>query len=395
MAKKTIGILTGGGDVPGLNSVIKSVVYGATAIGDYDVIGIRRGWAGLTHANLDEGFDEEYMVRLNPHITRRIDRSGGTFLHTSRTKPSEMPVDQVPEHVRPKLGRCKEVKSGVVDMTPIVKENLDKLGIDHLLTIGGDDTLSYSKVLSDEADERFSVIGVPKTMDNDVQDTEYCIGFSTALTRAVDAVKRMRTTVGSHERVGVFRIFGRDAGFTALYTAYVANIRCCIPEHHFDLQKLIDLLVTDKRSNPSNYSLVVLSEGATWVGRPVEEMGPPDAYGHRKKVSIAEAFSDRLKDLSGEETVVYDLTYQLRSGDPDFLDRMIATTFATMALDCIVKGMTGKMMAVQNGCYAITDIPDPGLGPREVDVKTMYNVDRYRPDYSNKDGLPIFLTRFH
>ena len=390
MANKTIGILTGGGDVPGLNSVIKSVVYGATAIGGYDVIGIRRGWAGLTHPNLDDGFDEAYMVRLDRHITRRIDRSGGTFLHTSRTKPSKMPVDQVPEHVRPKLGRCKEVESGVVDMTPIVKENLDKLGVDHLLTIGGDDTLSYSKVLSDEG---FPVVGVPKTMDNDVRDTEYCIGFSTALTRAVDAVKRIRTTVGSHERIGVFRIFGRDAGFTALYTAYVTNIRCCIPEHHFDLHKLIDLLVTDKRNNPSNYSLVVLSEGATWVGRPVEEKGPPDAYGHRKKVSIAEAFSDRLKDSSGEETVAYDLTYQLRSGDPDFLDRMIATTFATMAVDCIVDGVTGKMMAIQNGCYAITDIPDPGLGPREVDVETMYNIDRYRPNYSHKERLPIFLTR--
>ena len=390
MAKKTIGILTGGGDVPGLNSVIKSVVYGATAIGDYDIIGIRRGWAGLTHANLDDGFDEEYMVRLDPHMTRRIDRSGGTFLHTSRTKPSKTRVDSVPEHVKPKLGRCKEVESGVVDMTPIVKENLERLGIDHLLTIGGDDTLSYAKVLSDEG---VSVVGVPKTMDNDVRGTEYCIGFSTALTRAVDAVTRMRTTVGSHERVGVFRMFGRDAGFTALYTAYVTNIRCCIPEHHFDLDKLIDLLVTDKRNSPSNYSLVVLSEGATWVGRPVEEKGPPDAYGHRKKVSIAEAFSDRLKDSSGVETVVHDLTYQLRSGDPDFLDKMIATTFATMAIDCIVEGVTAKMMAIQNGCYAITEIPDPGLGPREVDIETMYNVERYRPNYSNKNGLPIFLTR--
>ena len=389
MAKKTIGILTGGGDVPGLNSVIKSVVYGATAIGDYDIIGIRRGWAGLTHANLDDGFDEEYMVRLDPHMTRRIDRSGGTFLHTSRTKPSKTRVDSVPEHVKPKLGRCKEVESGVVDMTPIVKENLERLGIDHLLTIGGDDTLSYAKVLSDEG---VSVVGVPKTMDNDVRGTEYCIGFSTALTRAVDAVTRMRTTVGSHERVGVFRMFGRDAGFTALYTAYVTNIRCCIPEHHFDLDKLIDLLVTDKRNSPSNYSLVVLSEGATWVGRPVEEKGPPDAYGHRKKVSIAEAFSDRLKDSSGVETVVHDLTYQLRSGDPDFLDKMIATTFATMAIDCIVEGVTAKMMAIQNGCYAITEIPDPGLGPREVDIETMYNVERYRPNYSNKNGLPIFLT---
>ena len=390
MAKKVIGILTGGGDVPGLNSVIKSVVYGAVSLGDYEVVGIRRGWAGLTQANLDQGFDDQYMVRLDRQNTRRIDRFGGTFLHTSRTKPSRMPIDDVPEHVKMKLGSCKEVQSGIFDMTPIVKENLDRLGVDHLLTIGGDDTLSYSKVLSGEG---FSVVAVPKTMDNDVRDTEYCIGFSTALTRAVDEIKRMRTTMGSHERVGIFRIFGRDAGFTALYTAYVTSIRCCIPEHQFDLQKLTDLLISDKRSNPSNYSLVVLSEGATWVGREVEEMGPPDAYGHRKKVSVAETFSEQLRQVTGEETVVCDLTYQLRSGDPDFLDRMIATTFATMALECIVEGVDGKMMAIQKGCYCVTDIPDPSLGPREVDVKTMYNTERYRPNYSKKNGLPVFLTR--
>ena len=392
MANKTIGILTGGGDVPGLNSVIKSVVYGAMSLGGYDVIGIRRGWAGLIHANLANGFDDEYMIRLDRENTRRIDRSGGTFLHTSRTKPSRIRVDAVPDHVKPKLGCCREVDAGVVDMTPIVKDNLSKLGIDHLLTIGGDDTLSYSKVLSDEG---FPVVAVPKTMDNDVRGTEYCIGFSTALTRAVDEIKRIRTTVGSHERVGIFRIFGRDAGFTALYTAYVTNVRCCIPEHTFDLEKLIDFLITDKRNNPSNYSLVVLSEGATWVGRPVEATGLPDAYGHRKKVSVAEAFSAKLKAMTGEETVVCDLTYQLRSGDPDFLDRMVATTFATMALDCIVEKVTGKMMAVQNGCYCVTDIPDPGLGPRVVDLETMYNIERYRPAYSNKEHSPIFLTRLH
>lgn len=390
MAKKTIGILTGGGDVPGLNSVIKSVVYGAAHLGGYDLIGIRRGWAGLTHPNLENGFDDEYAVHLTRQNTRRIDRSGGTFLHTSRTKPSRLKAEKVPEHVQAKLKGCKEVESGVFDTTPIVLDNLKKLGIDFLLTIGGDDTLSYSRVLVDEG---FPVVGVPKTMDNDVRDTEYCIGFSTALTRAVDAVNRIRTTVGSHERVGIFRIFGRDAGFTALYTAYVTNIRCCIPEAPFKLEKLVGLLDQDKANNPSNYSLVVLSEGATWEGRPVEEYGPPDAYGHRKKVSVAEAFSDQVKRLVGHETVVYDLTYQLRSGDPDFLDKMIATTFANMALECIVDNAQGRMMAIKNGCYTDTPIPDPGRGPRKVDVETMYNVDRYRPDYSNKFGLPIFLTR--
>ena len=391
MANKTIGILTGGGDVPGLNAVVKSVVYGALAKHGYDVIGIRRGWAGLVYPNLESGFDDDYFIRLDRDNTRTIDRSGGTFLHTSRTKPSRMTADQLPEHVQKKLGACKEVEPGVFDVAPVVIENLQRLGVGHLLTIGGDDTLSYSSVLSSE--HGFPVVAVPKTMDNDVRDTEYCIGFSTALTRAVDAVNRIRTTVGSHERIGVFRIFGRDAGFTALYTAYVTSVRCCIPETPFDLDSLIKLLVKDKEDNPSNYSLVILSEGATWEGRKVEEYGPPDAYGHRKKVNVAEAFSDQIKDKTKHETVVYDLTYQLRSGDPDFLDKMIATTFATMAFECIDSGGAGRMMAIQNGCYTDTPIPDPGLGARTVDLETMYNADRYRPNYSNKQGLPIFLTR--
>ena len=237
------------------------------------------------------------------------------------------------------------------------------------------------------------MVAVPKTMDNDVQNTEYCIGFSTALTRAVDAISRQRTTVGSHERIGIFRIFGRDAGFTALYTAYVTSIRCCIPECPFDLDKLIDLLVTDRENNPSRYSLVVLSEGATWQGRQVQEYGEADAYGHRKKVNVAEALSEEVKRRAGVETVVSDLTYDLRSGEPDFLDKMIATTFATMAIECIANGAHGRMMAIRNGCYTDADIPDPKLGARKVDLETMYNVDRYRPVYPHKNKLPIFLTK--
>ena len=391
MANKTIGILTGGGDVPGLNAVIKSVVYGALGKGGYDVIGIKKGWAGLVYPNVDENpFDEKYCIRLNRNNTRTIDRSGGTFLHTSRTNPSETKADRLPSHVKDKLGDCNELEkgSGVYDLTPIVRKNLERLGIGYLLTIGGDDTLSYSSVL---ANEGVNVVAVPKTMDNDVQGTEYCIGFSTALTRAVDAVTRLRTTLGSHERIGIFRIFGRDAGFTALYTAYVTSDRCCIPEEPFDLDNLIQLLVHDKENNRSHYSLVILSEGATWEGRTVEEYGSPDAYGHKKKVNVAEAFSDQIRDLTNEETVVYDLTYQLRSGDPDFLDKMIASTFATMAFECIASGGNGRMMAIQNGCY--TDVPIPGRGSRKVDVKTMYNVERCRPNYANKSGLPIFLTR--
>lgn len=389
-ARKRIGILTGGGDVPGLNAVIKSVVYGATGTGDYEVIGIRRGWMGLTHANLEDGFDPEFVLPLDRENTRRIDRTGGTFLHTSRTNPSRVRVDQLPSHVQSRLGSVKEIEPGVVDLTPIVIENLQRLGIDNLLTIGGDDTLSYSYVLHHAG---FPVLGVPKTMDNDVRGTEYCIGFSTALTRAVDAVRRQRTTVGSHERIGIFRIFGRDAGFTALYTAYVTSIRCCIPECPFELDDLINVLVTDKKNNPSRYSLIVLSEGATWVGRHVEEYGEADAYGHRKKINVAEDFSDEVKRRAGQETIVSDLAYDLRSGSPDFLDKMIAYTFATMAVECIADGRGGRMMAIRNGRYTDVDIPDPSLGPRRVDVATMYNRERFRPNYHGKQDLPVFLTR--
>lgn len=390
MAKKKIGVLTGGGDVPGLNAVIKSVVYGATSTGDFEVVGIRRGWMGLTHANLESGLDPEYFLPLDRENTRTVDRSGGTFLHTSRTKPSKMRVDKLPEHVRTKLGSLKEVEAGVVDLTPVVLENLQKVGIDYLLAIGGDDTLSYASVLDGQG---FPVVAVPKTMDNDVRGTEYCIGFSTALTRAVDALRRQRTTAGSHERIGIFRIFGRDAGFTALYTAYVTSIRCCIPESPFDLEKLIDVLVQEKRETPSRYSLVVMSEGATWEGRQVQEYGAADAYGHRKKVNVGEAFADEVNRITGESTLVSDLTYDLRSGSPDFLDKMIAYTFATMAVECISDGASGRMMAIRNGCYTDTEIPDPSLGAKTVDVETMYNADRFRPNYANKTGLPIFLTR--
>jgi len=230
-------------------------------------------------------------------------------------------------------------------------------------------------------------------MDNDVQNTEYCIGFSTAVTRAMEAIERQRTTVGSHERIGIFRVFGRDAGYTALYTAHVTSLRCAIPEYKFDLKHLIDLLITDKRSNPSNYTLVVLSEGAEWQGYHVQEYGEADAFGHRKKANVGEDLSEEIKKATGEETIVSDLTYDLRSGSPDFVDKMVASTFAGMATDCIAKGEHGRMMAISHGCYATVQIPDPKLGPRKVDIETMYNTERYRPNYAHKLGLPIFLVR--
>jgi 6-phosphofructokinase len=393
MAAKRIGILTGGGDVPGLNSVIKTVVYRGSEI-DCEVIGIRRGWEGLTHVKLEDPTSRaRYILPLNRDNTRTIDRTGGTYLHSSRTNPAKM--KKLPPACEggdfPKSESTKKGLTSIVyDVTSQVLKNVDRLGLDYLIAIGGDDTLSYAARLDKEG---VKVIAIPKTMDNDVRNTEYCLGFSTAITRAMEAIERQRTTVGSHERIGIFRVFGRDAGHTALYTAYVTSIRCCIPEYKFDLNHLIELLMADKKSNPSNYALVILSEGAAWEGYQVREYGEADAFGHRKKANVGEDLSDEIKKATGEETIVSDLTYDLRSGSPDFVDKMVASTFAAMALDCLEKSEHGMMMAISQGCYATAPIPDPKLGPRKVDVETMYNTQRYRPNYAQKLGLPIFLTR--
>ncbi|HTP28129.1 MAG TPA: 6-phosphofructokinase [Anaeromyxobacteraceae bacterium] len=392
MARMRVGVLTGGGDVPGLNSVIKSVVYRSDENG-YETVGIRKGWEGLTHLNLEDPLSKsKYILPLNRDNTRIIDRSGGTFLHTSRTNPSKM--RKLPAHLAgqefPKAETTKGGATSVVyDLSKQVLKNLEALGIEYLVPIGGDDTLSFAARLHQLGAK---VIAIPKTMDNDVRNTEYCIGFSTAITRAMESIQRQRTTVGSHERIGIFRVFGRDAGFTALYTAYVTSIRCVIPEYKPDLDHLIQLLAKDKRSNPSNYALVVLSEGAEWEGYRVQEFGEPDAFGHRKKASVGESLSEEIKRRTGDETVVSDLTYDLRSGDPDFIDKLVSFTFGTMALDAVAEGQTGLMSALVNGRYDLVPIPDPKLGPRRVEVETMYNTARCRPVYANKRGLPIFLN---
>jgi ATP-dependent phosphofructokinase / diphosphate-dependent phosphofructokinase len=393
MAKKRTGILTGGGDVPGLNSVIKFVVYRGAELG-CEVIGIRRGWEGLTHLDLNDPVSKaQYILPLNRENTRTIDRTGGTFLHSSRTNPTQMkklpPILQG-QKFETKESTKKGITSTVFDVTPAVLKNIEMLGLDYLIAIGGDDTLSYASELDRKG---MKVIAVPKTMDNDVRNTEYSIGFSTAITRAMDAIERQRTTVGSHERVGIFRVFGRDAGYTALYTAYVTGVRCCIPEYKVDLKHLIDLLIQDKRNNPSRYSLVILSESAEWQGYTVKEYGEADAFGHRKKMSVAEDLSDEIKRASGEETLVSDLTYDLRSGSPDFVDRIVAFTFAGMVMDALEDGKSGLMAAINEGRYAMAPIPDPKLGPRRVDIASMYNTERCRPNYDHKIGLPIFLTR--
>ncbi|WP_407165779.1 6-phosphofructokinase [Bradyrhizobium sp. ORS 111] len=393
MARKRIGILTGGGDVPGLNAVIKSVTYRGSE-DDIEVVGLRRGWEALTHLDLDDPASKShYVIPLNRENTRVIDRRGGTVLHSSRTNPSKM--KKLPDHLAGEDFPVSEsTKGGIAtrtwDLTGQVLANLAGLGIEHLIAIGGDDTLSYADKLNGLG---VKIIAIPKTMDNDVRNTEYCIGFSTAITRASDAIQRQRTTVGSHERIGIFRIFGRDAGFTALYTAYATSIRCAIPEYKVSLDKLIQLLLEDKHANPSNYALIVLSEGAEWEDYKVQEFGEPDAYGHHRKASVAEAFADEIKRRAGEETIVSDLTYDLRSGDPDFIDKLVALTFGNMAYDAVLEGKTGLMSALVEGRYDLVPIPDPKLGPRKLDVASSYNTERYRPLYSNKRGLPIFLNR--
>jgi 6-phosphofructokinase 1 len=281
------------------------------------------------------------------------------------------------------------VSDGVYDLTPRVLDNLQQLGVDILVTIGGDDTLSYSQVLVNAG---VPLVAIPKTMDNDVQGTEYCIGFSTAITRAKEAINRQRTTLGSHERIGVFRIFGRDAGFSALYTAYVTSARCVIPEARYDLDALSTLLAADHAANPSHYAFVITAEGALWTGARMSDIGDTDAFGHRHKANIGEALAAEVRDRTGIETLASELTYDLRSGEPDSLDALVATTFANIAMDLVEGGVTGRMMAIQDGKYAHAPLPDPALGPRKVDVPTMYNVERFRPRYNGKLGDPMLLV---
>ena len=387
-AKDKIAILTGGGDVPGLNPVIKSVVYRATELGR-SVIGIRKGWEGLTHMDPSNPADP-YIRPLNRENTRAIDRTGGTVLHTSRTNPRKMAESKLPKSVHPDRVKKLPFDGKHYDFTSIVLENLDRLGVGCLITIGGDDTLSFSAALSAAG---MSVIAIPKTMDNDVQGTEYCIGFSTAITRAKELITRQRTTLGSHERIGVFRIFGRDAGFTALYTAYVTSTRCLIPEYPFDFERVAKLLSDDKRNNPSHYALVVVSEGAVWKQGSVKEYGEADAYGHRKKADIGQALGEEIRRRTGDEIMISDLTYDLRSGEPDAIDQLVAITFANIAVDMLRDGVTGRMVGVQNGCYAHAPLPASSMGARKVDLPALYNTERYRPNYTSKLGAPLLFNR--
>jgi len=386
-APRRIGILTGGGDVPGLNSVIKSVVYRATELG-YEVLGIRRGWEGLTHQRRSADLDPEYVRVLDRINTRTIDRTGGTILHSSRTNPRKMKTTSLPAWLDPASIADRQTSEGVFDLTDHVLDTIEHLGLTNLVTIGGDDTLSFSSVLYERG---LPLVAIPKTMDNDVNGTEYCIGFSSAITRAKELINRQRTTLGSHERIGVFRIFGRDAGFTSLYTAYVTSTRCVVPEFAYDLDSLAEILREDHRNNPSRYAVVITAEGAIWQGAELSDVGDIDAFGHRHKANIGEALASALKERTGIEAVASELTYDLRSGEPDMLDSMVASTFANIAMDLIRDGVGGRMVAIRDGKYSHVSLAETAKPPRRVQL-TAYDLERFRPRYSDKLGVPVLLT---
>jgi ATP-dependent phosphofructokinase / diphosphate-dependent phosphofructokinase len=385
---KRIGILTGGGDVPGLNAVIKSVVYQTTSEG-FEVIGIRRGWEGLTHLKPGPEPDPDYILPLTRENTRNVDRDGGTFLHTSRTNALKMKRSNLPPHISAERLKTMATGPDTFNFTPVVIENIERLGLYCLVAIGGDDTLSFAKTLESSG---VRVLGIPKTMDNDVRGTEYCVGFSTAITRANEIITRQRTSLGSHERIGVFRMFGRDAGYTALFSAYVTGGRCVIPEVEFDLEGLVNIVAEDKQNNPSRYSFVIASEGAVWKGHSVSEYGEADAFGHKKKVDIGQALGEEIRKRTGNEIMVADLTYELRSGDPDSTDHIVAITFGNVAADLIRDGIFGRLVALQGGKYTHVPIPDPKLGPRKLDVDKLYNIPRFRPHYSGKLGSSMLIN---
>lgn len=387
---KTVGILTGGGDVPGLNPAIKAVALNALEDG-YTVYGIRRGWQGLLHYDFDEPSTHEYYIKeLGFADVRTIDRTGGTFLHTSRTNPQKVRKEDTPEFLKlSSYGR--EIDAiGTKDYTDYVLKVLEELEIDSLITIGGDDTLSFSARLHGE---KFPVVGIPKTMDNDVHGTDYCIGFSTAVTRSVNLITDMRTSVGSHERIGIVELFGRNSGETSLITALLAHVdRAIISEVPFEIEKLAEFLMDDKRKNPSNYALMTVSEGAQYKGGEIIESGKPDAFGHKKLGGISQMISDDLKRLTGSNTMIQQLAYVIRSGPPDSLDRMVSMAFGTMAMNLVKSGDIGKLTALQGGKYTAIPLDTVIAGKKFADVDSYYDKENYLPKVKTFINHPMFLT---
>ncbi len=379
-----IGILTGGGDVPGLNAAIKAVVNRAASEG-HEIVGIRRGWGGLLDTEPD---DLESVVAnslpLDPGVVRTIDRSGGTFLHTSRTNPAKVKAPDEPAF----LARGR-VDDGPRDHTAHVLRVIEHLGIDSLIPIGGDDTLSFALRLHEEG---VRVIAIPKTMDNDVHGTDYCIGFSTAVTRTVIFVHQLRTSAGSHERLAVVEVFGRYSGETSLVAAYLSGVeRAIISEVPFDIDRLAEQLARDKAANPSNYAMMTISEGATFAGGEMVQAGAEDAYGHRKLGGIGQHTSQLLKERTGSDMIYQQIGYLMRSGSPDSLDLMVAINYAVMAADLAIEGVHGRLVALRNGNYVNVPLSVLGQGVKRVDVDALYDAEAYRPKIRHVDGKPMFL----
>jgi len=379
-----IGILTGGGDVPGLNPCIKAVVMRAAESG-HQVVGIRRGWGGLLNTNPDEPESVmEHLVPLDPAAVRTIDRSGGTVLHSSRTNPGRVGANSIPAFL---AGQA--VGEAPYDFTPHALRVLDSQGIGVVIAIGGDDTLSYALRLHDEG---IKVIAIPKTMDNDVHGTDYCIGFSTAVTRSVQFVHNLRTASGSHERIAVVELFGRYSGETCLVTSYLASVdRAVISEVPADINRLAGLLLADKKANPSNYAMLAISEGAVLEGGEMVLTGEEDAYGHRKLGGIGAQAGEMIRSITGEGIIYQQVAYLMRSGSPDSLDLMVAINYAVMAADLAAEGLSGRMVALRGGTYTNVPISVTRDGVKRVDVDELYDTEQYRPKVRHVGGKPMFL----
>jgi 6-phosphofructokinase 1 len=381
-----IAVLTGGGDVPGLNPCIKAIVNGAEALG-WEAIGFRRGWSGPLRVDpRDQGSLSQHVMTLDGAAVRGIERSGGTILHTSRTNPGRVALEALPDHLRATHGSQGGER---VDCTDHVLGVLERLKIDALVAIGGDDTLSYAARLHREG---VKVMACPKTMDNDVFGTDYCIGFGTAVGRSVDFIDALRTPAGSHERIAVVELFGRNSGETALVSGYLAGAdRVLISEVPFDVDRLAALIAADKAANPSNYAVVVVSEGARMIGGEVVESGEPDDYGHRRLGGIGEVLGQALKQRTGQGIVNQTLAYLMRAGPPVALDRLVAAAFGTMAVQCLEAGESGLMMALRDGNYETVPIDTCVQGEKRVDVAELYDTETYRPIIRNVRGKPMYL----
>jgi len=387
--KKTIGILTGGGDVPGLNPCIKAVVTSALEEG-FRVIGIRRGWAGLLDYNPDEPSTRNYYIRnLVGEDVRTVDRTGGTFLHTSRTNPENIVENQVPDFLKNSKWGKKIDDKGNMDYTDLIINNIEHLGIDVVIPIGGDDTLGFAVRLHREG---VPIVAIPKTMDNDVFGTDYCIGFSTAVTRSVEFITNIRSTAGSHERIAVVELFGRHSGETSLISAYLAFVdRAVISEVTANIEKLTNFLMEDKKNNPSHYAIMTISEGAKFEGGDIVESGKPDMFGHRKLGGIGLFLAEEMKHMTGEDVLYQQLAYLMRSGAPDSLDRMVATCYGHLAVQLIKHGQTGKMVALNDGRYTSVPVDMMVTRKKRVDVEKFYDVELYRPKIKEYIGMPMFL----